>query len=112
MIVKDRVYQECKSCGSRKLVAEDVYGCDLCKKEMDMISGNRLDVQIFHNGSEATEHKHFCSWQCVLEFIPAITTDYFVTLPYLQYDDDTPKGQRAKDFLALISRSTNAKQTK
>ncbi len=100
MFLTERVYESCKCCGkSGKLLKEETYGCNECRKEID-IDGSRLEVTVFSN-TNAAERRHFCSWKCVVKNIRKIKTDYFVSLPYLLYDD-APKGMRVADFIKLL----------
>ncbi len=75
-------------------VSDEVYGCDQCKKE---IGERTLDITIFHHKGES-EYKNLCSWKCVIKFVPTIKTDYFVSLPYLHYDEKI-KGITVADFI-------------
>lgn len=107
MIVKEATYKACGECGSRHRLTEEAYGCDCCKKPITLNLTSKghhdyLEAAVFKNGAE-TKHLHFCSWKCALKAIKTVKTDYFVTLPYLLYDE-TKKGLRAKDFFAEIKR--------
>ena len=94
----------------RKCVSDTVYGCDECKTEIGDYPNevSRLEVKVFHHEKE-TEHLHFCSWACVISHLPKIKTDYFVDLPFLYYDSDTPNKKivskrSAKELMKLLKR--------
>jgi hypothetical protein len=84
---------------------EEEYGCDECKKPIQRdVKGSHhtyLKADIFRQGG-ATGHLEFCSWTCCLKGLKKVRTDYFVSLPYLIYDDQDAKGLRAKDFFAAV----------
>ena len=102
MIIKEREWNTCSCCGSRKLKSEEVYGCDECRKEIDLNQPDRahLEAAVFHHGSES-KHLHFCSWRCVIKGLRKVKTDHFISLPFLLYDE-AGKGLRARDFFALL----------
>lgn len=109
MIVKKAKYKKVREMVTRQ-VSPDIYGCDECKKEFG--EDNRLEITVFYNdknlrklrntASEDTDRHQFCSWKCVGKFMPKVKCDYFVSLPYLHYDAQTP-GTTVKDFLKLIN---------
>jgi hypothetical protein len=108
MKIKEAEFHSCPTCSSRKRVSEEEYGCDVCKKpinnrELDP-KGNRmyLQAQVFSNrGNSSAEQMEFCSWKCALKGLSKVKTDYFVSMPYLHYDE-TQKGIRASDFWAAV----------
>ncbi len=77
----------------RKQVSSDIYGCDNCKKEIKDFpnESQRLELTIFGHDLNSA-NLHFCSWDCVLKYIPKIKSDYFVSLPHLYFDE--PKGSK------------------
>lgn len=93
MIIKEARYKNVMT-KQRRMVSEAVYGCDDCKAPIVDFpnESQRLELTVFHKTHEATEHLHFCSWRCVLNHIPKIRTDYFVSLPIVYFDE--PKGKR------------------
>lgn len=93
MEIKKAVYENIMV-EQRRVVSQAVYGCDNCKKEIPNYpnEANRLDMTIFHNEKES-ERKHFCSWGCVLGFLPKIKSDYFINLPMV-YMDQERKGMK------------------
>jgi hypothetical protein len=105
MIVREAKYRKVRRL-VREQVSSEVYGCDCCKKAINMgLSGKHrahLELTVFFNGKEA-EHMQFCSWRCVLKKLPKIKTDYFISLPYLTFDGPEEKGLRAQDFFAAIA---------
>jgi len=106
MKLKEETWDECSSCGHRTHILEEAqYGCDNCKRvlnmELDEGEYDFLRLTVFRNGSSIDYQ--FCCWNCVLKFLPKIKSDYFVSLPYLLYDNKR-KGMRAKDFLKLVKK--------
>lgn len=101
MIIKERKYRTCKRCGSRKMVKDEEYGCDNCKKPIDLTDRSTyLSVDLFQQQGE-TSHVHLCSWECVLGFILYAESDYFITLPYIHCDRTHPDRE---DFFAAIKK--------
>ena len=117
MLLKERVYEKCSQCNqTTKVIQEKSYGCDCCKKPIDELlnSGNTkhndyLQVTVFHDGNKADDFQ-FCSWVCVFKKLKKIKTNYFITLPYLAYDQKE-KGQTVKDFWKCI-KANPAKQSR
>ena len=114
MLLKERTYRACKSCGFRHLTGSDVYGCDTCRKKIDMNKKDTeyLEATVFRTSGESAQHMHFCSWRCVLQGISKVKSDYFISLPFLHFDNDTSKGLRAKDFFALMRPTENTSERK
>lgn len=107
MIIKERVYKQCGECKRSETVSDEEYGCDNCKTPINLISGNGkhreyLEVTVFKEGAGSAKHLQFCSWKCVFAKLPKIKCDYFIDLPYLNYDGEVPEGQRAKAFFEAI----------
>jgi hypothetical protein len=103
MIIKEAVYAKKRKTVNVR-ISEEQYGCDCCRKKMAMDESTlRLNVfQTLPDGSTPpSQQLDFCSWKCVLKYLPKIKSNYFVCLPYLHYDDKTP-GTRAIDFINLI----------
>ena len=101
MIIKKAEYQRCSKCGRGKQISDDVFRCDNCKKEF--LKG-RLNVTIFHSREGEAEHIHFCCWKCVLEYLPKIKSNDFVTLPFLSYSGEEIEGCMASDLIELINK--------
>lgn len=100
-ILRQAEFDKCGECGTRKRISEEQRGCDVCKKVFGE-DESYLSADIFRRDSEGSERIDCCSWSCALKGIASIKTDYFVSLPYLHFDEDTAKGQRASDFFAAI----------
>ena len=104
MIIKQRKYKKIKKFVD-VLVQDEVYGCDECRKEIKRIdfneSVNYLDLTIFRNKDNSTDRKQFCSWRCVLKYLPKIKCDYFVSMPMLYYDNANEKVS-AKELMKLL----------
>lgn len=49
---------------------------------------NRLDMTVWPSKDTDNDvnHYHFCSWDCVLKFVPKIKSNYFASLPHLMFD--------------------------
>ena len=98
----------CKKCGQTTRRGYSKMACDKCKKDLGLNDcGEHLEVKIFYqdqnNQRKETDHLQFCSWKCCIKFLPKIKSDYFVTLPYLHYDN-RKKGLTAKDFFEAIGK--------
>lgn len=110
MKLKDRKMARCSKCNNTTgVLQEESYGCDGCEKPMDdQLDRNNihkkhrdhLDITIFRNDG-GNQTLNFCSWACLFKYLPTVRTDYFVSLPYLNYEDGWP-GTTAKDFFNLI----------
>ena len=104
MLIKDRKYRVCRSCKARHQISNEVYGCDSCRKILDM---NQPEVDYLranvhrHNQTGSSEEIITCSWACMAKVLNKVKCDYFVSLPFLHFED-VPKGVRAKDFFALM----------
>ncbi len=60
MILKEAVYEVCKTCGERKRIKDEMYCCDNCLKELE---GSSLELAKYSSDNEY-ETFHFCSWEC------------------------------------------------
>ena len=105
MLIKEQKYRTCKSCQARHSIGEEVYGCDTCRKEIDLNKKGveYLDATVFRHNGEAAKHMQFCSWKCAMKSLRKVKSDYFISLPFLQYDSSSA-GLRAHDFFALLKR--------
>lgn len=105
MIVREREYKECPSCHRRELVRDEAYGCDACGMEIDLSAkrnNNYLDITVFRHDTESEpQHLHYCSWKCLFDALPKIRTDYFVSLPYISYDDKSKRTGKNAFFAEL-----------
>jgi hypothetical protein len=103
MKIQDRLWKSCKSCGQNiKLLKDETYGCDECGKPINFpnIERNFLEMAVFSH-TEETKHFQFCSWKCCLKKGKKLKPDYFISLPYLSFDEKQ-KGLRAEDFWRLV----------
>lgn len=105
MIIKEAKYKKVRKF-VRQQISPEAYGCDHCKKEIKEFpnEANRLEITVWaeredHNGF----HYHFCSWSCVLKFIPTIKSNYFASLPYLYFDERNGK-RTSSELLKLLSK--------
>ncbi len=109
MIIKKSVYKKVKRIVDEEFTP-DVFGCDECRKELKE-KEPKLGLSIhYHDKSlakneycEGYDNLHFCSWKCVLKHLPKIKTDYFVSLPFLHYDE-IGSGLGAIDLFKLIKK--------
>lgn len=102
MKLQEQVNAKCGECGSRKeIVQHELYGCDWCGGDIDVDQGH-MRAEIFHHGDGETDHLQFCSWACTIARMETADTDYFATLPYLYFEEDSPKPQRYKEFFSLF----------
>lgn len=104
MIIKEAKYKNVMV-KQRKCVSETVYGCDDCKAEIKEYPNeeNRLEMTVYRNNDEKTEHLHFCSWDCVLNHIPKVKTDYFISLPYIYCDARNGSKRGSKQLIKLLT---------
>jgi hypothetical protein len=104
MLLREPRYRTCTSCEAQHLEENEVYGCDGCRKEIDMRKKHveYLDATVHHR-TEAAKSLHFCSWKCCMKGLPKVKTDYFISMPFLMFDSKA-KGMRAKDFFAAIGK--------
>ena len=103
MILREAKWKECPCCGRRgDLLQDEKYGCDECKKEIDMSKpgSDYLRVTV-HSNDERARSMEFCSWRCTVKGLKKIKTDYFIAMPFLNYDT-RKKGLMATDFFKLI----------
>jgi len=116
MLIKEAIQERCPKCNSHiKQISPEVYGCDECKKEIDIYNdkyNNRassyLDITIFYeSGSgEDTTHHQFCSWKCCYKFLAKLKDRkdiYFVSLPELSWERDI-KDKYVGDFFDCIKK--------
>ena len=105
MLIKERQWRKCPTCErNHELLNEEVYGCDTCKRAIDLNKHQQyLQVTRFMDHQSLTTHHHFCSWKCVLKWLPKNPLDSFFSLPYLTYD--TPSGKKlTKEFFSLMKK--------
>jgi hypothetical protein len=95
MIIKEAQFEVCECCGKRQRTAPPQLGCDYCQKPIAADGGLAITV-FFKDGGDTVDY-YFCSWQCLFDKLPSIETDYFIDLPKLSFDEDTP-GQTVADF--------------
>lgn len=100
MIIKEAKYKKVRVMQTR-LVSDSVYGCDQCRKEIPEFpnEASRLELTIFNQDNESIR-EHFCSWKCVLKRLTTIESNYFVSLPFVYFDDR--KGRRGADSLIKL----------
>lgn len=103
MLLKKAKYKKVQV-WQRKMVSDDVHGCDCCKKVIDEYpnEANRLTLDVWdkENDSEVTHH-HFCSWKCLLKFIPKVKSSYFASMPFLYFNEGV-KERTAAELIGII----------
>lgn len=107
MVIKKAKYKKVRVWQTKEISPEQ-HGCDNCKTPIldPNQDVNRLEVKVFWNSNRDTDTRHFCSWECVLEYLPKIKSDYFVDLPFVHFDG---KGNTIKDLLKVLKK-INIKQ--
>jgi hypothetical protein len=108
MLIREAQYKVCGECGSREMLSQEAYGCEVCQKPCDPKSltangkfHNYLGVTVHNEGGKYRD-LHFCSWACVFAGLPSVICNYFIMLPYISFDAETPEGQGAADFFAAL----------
>lgn len=114
MKIKDAVEDRCPTCGSlRNTLEEEQYGCDYCKKVIDLEDCSKynrrisphLEVEIFYiEEDKPVENLTFCSWNCFYLKIKEYkdrTDISFIALPYLSFERDI-KDKYCGDFFECI----------
>ena len=110
MKIKEAINKRCGECKRFKgEISPDIYGCNNCRKEIqhELTAGKRqhLHMTIFRDpGNSSSEHLEFCSWKCVLAYLPKIKSNYFANLPYLHFDAGYPKEMTGKALIGLVAR--------
>lgn len=106
MIIKEATYKKQRRVQNVQ-VSEAIYGCDECMSEIKGWPNEnaKLDMTVFFSDTDHTQGLHFCSWDCVINHLPKIKTTYFVSLPYLMFDGNSPKhANRLIELLKSISK--------
>ena len=106
MLLKDESWKNCKSCKRRTtIIRQSIFGCDACKKVIDMNQKNRsyLEFTVF-NHSDTNVHHHLCSWRCAFKWLPTVKTDYFISLPYLTFDNSEYNSALTQEFFKLTTK--------
>jgi hypothetical protein len=88
-VITEKQYAECSCCGSKRLVADEQYGCDACQRHIPYNSEERFEITVF--GEPEIKHYNFdklaCAYAWLVMFEPA--KDFrFLTLPYLSSAKD------------------------
>lgn len=91
MLIKKAKYKKVKV-WKRQEISPEVHGCDNCKVVLKSWPNedNRLDMTVWptKDTGHDTQHYHFCSWDCVLKYIPKIKSTYFASMPHLMFDSE------------------------
>ena len=112
MLLKERTYRTCKSCKSLSHLRSEVYGCDGCRKVLDM---NKPEVDYLRANIHRKEQTGLsqeivcCSWKCMMKSLRKVKCDYFISLPFLHFDEGVNSGIHAKGFFDLMSRPSTRK---
>lgn len=108
MLIQEAKYSTCGECGRHKsTVQEEIYGCDNCRKEIQRnLKANKrqhLQLTVFHDpANSSSQHLEFCSWKCVIAYLPKIKSNYFVSLPYMHFDEGYSKEMTGKELIRLV----------
>jgi hypothetical protein len=102
MLIREAEWKVCPTCKRKEhIIKEEAYGCDCCKKIIDLNNGDEyLRVQVFQTGGETSTY-YLCSWKCVFKFLKTVKSDYFISLPFLSFKE-RGKGMAVKDFWKCI----------
>lgn len=102
MLIKEAKFKNVKKIVKQR-VSDEVYGCDECKSEIKDFpqESQRLELTVFHHTKDSY-HLHFCSWNCVFKHLPKINTDYFVSLPFVYFDEKEPSKRSSKALMKII----------
>lgn len=98
----DAKWEVCECCGRRvRQITEATRVCDWCKTEINE-DADELEVVVFTHGDKEATHYGCCSWKCVMGVLegPGSLCDYFITLPYIQGDNNDEHG--LKGFLNFM----------
>ena len=89
---------------AKQLIEKETYGCDECCKAIPEYPNEigRLEVTAYSNPCGKSTSYHFCSWNCVLEFIQKVKCNYFFTLPYVSFDEKFPEERSGKRLVSLL----------
>lgn len=88
MLIKEATYRTIPST-RQEIVNEEIYGCDECKKELSNTGDycKVLPMAVFlRTTDKPAVHLEFCSWKCLLKYLPKIESDYFSHLPMVTYE--------------------------
>lgn len=105
MIIQQREYEKCPTCQSTKSITEEVYGCDECGAVIDLNKRgvDWLNLSVCHKNNNSAEDLNFCSWKCLFNRLPNIKTDYFISLPQLQFSPDVSKKCSGNTFFKELN---------
>lgn len=109
MIIKKAKYKNV-TVKQRRMVSEEVYGCDECEKEIKEFPNEdpRLNITVFYQIKPSIDNYHFCSWECIINFIPKIETDYFFNLPPV-FCDSKNKNKNRQGLIDAITKKRKLK---
>jgi len=109
MIIKKAKYKNV-TVKQRRMVSEEVYGCDECEKEIKEFPNEdpRLNITVFYQIKPSIDNYHFCSWECIINFIPKIETDYFFNLPPVCCDSKN-KNKNRQGLIDAITKKRKLK---
>ncbi|MDV3774049.1 hypothetical protein CMU14_13280 [Elizabethkingia anophelis] len=105
MKIKDAVYKTQMVERSVK-VSDEIYGCDCCGKEIEVFNNQyeKLNVTAHRLDGDALDFE-FCSWKCVIDYLPKIDNKWFISLPHVYRDDEfSTEGKGINDFLNLLEK--------
>ncbi len=68
------------------MIKESILCCDYCKKIIEKV--RYLESIVFYEKDKKNLHFYFCSWKCFFNKMKKVKTDYFISLPILNYRKD------------------------
>ena len=113
--IDKREYADCGECGRRKLVegtgGYNWYVCDGCGQEMNPNEPHNephLEASVHQESGDGAGYLHYCSWVCLAKHLPTVECEWFISLPYLKYDERKPENQSAAAFLEIMAAGLKA----
>ena len=111
MLQKKAKYKKVKVL-QKQIVEDAVYGCDHCQKELkEKKEINKLEMTVFHKPGTDPTTLDFCSWDCVLAYLPKIDNATFIDLPFVYYDLNN-KSKISREHLVKLIIESNILQKK
>lgn len=87
MIIREREYNTCSTCGDTRLVKDEAYGCDQCQTVIDVAKKgvDYLEITVFH-AIDKTDHYRVCGLKCLFAWLLAFKPpkDFtFINMPLI-----------------------------
>lgn len=87
MIIKPAVYKKVMV-EQKRLVEEEVYGCDFCQKEFTR--PDNIDATLhYRKSNKEAENINFCSWNCFFNYISKLKLKEgdFISSPFIDKEN-------------------------